>query len=189
MPIIRTPDHRHMNPHSHFTFHPYDKDSFFEQMTMKQVYRSGPHLTSPNMYELIHIVYVSFALRNLSEKELHDLLEEIRAKNHSRDVTGLLLYNDRSFIQVIEGGKKTIQHLFNTIKNDSRHTNVVKLLEEPIDKRAFPDWSMGFQRISNEQSSKIPGFSDFMQREKPAETIRGSTQQVVYLLDSFRKYT
>ncbi|MFO7828270.1 MAG: BLUF domain-containing protein, partial [Bacteroidales bacterium] len=78
---------------------------------------------------------------------------------------------------------------FKAIEQDTRHTNVVKLLEESIEKRAFPDWSMGFRRISKKQTSRIPGFSDFLTAETPEKLISGSTEQVMYLLDSFRKYT
>lgn len=42
MPVIRTYDVRHMNLHLYFTFNIVDKDSFFEQTTEKQVYRSKP---------------------------------------------------------------------------------------------------------------------------------------------------
>ena len=111
------------------------------------------------MKELIHIVYVSFAQKELSEKELTGLLKEIRSKNAEQGITGLLLYNDGAFIQVIEGSKEIINRVFKSISNDQRHTNVVKLLEEPIVQRAFPDWTMGFRQISDEQSASIPGFS------------------------------
>jgi hypothetical protein len=141
------------------------------------------------MDDLIHIVYVSFANEQLSEKALEDLLTSIRKKNEKQDVTGLLLYNDGSFIQVIEGADETIRNLFDVIKQDRRHSNVVKLLEEPIEKRAFPDWSMGYRKLSKKQSSRLPGYSEFMHAENPVSVIKGSTEEVVYLLDSFRKYT
>jgi len=141
------------------------------------------------MKDLIHVVYVSFAQKDLSEKELQYLLKEIRGKNAEQGITGLLLYNEGSFIQVIEGSEEIIQRVFKSISQDNRHTNVVKLLEEPIKNRAFPDWTMGFRRISDAQSSSIPGFSDFMHRENPVQTIQNSTEQVIYLLNSFRKYT
>lgn len=141
------------------------------------------------MTDLIQLVYVSFASKSLTEKELEGLLTEIREKNAQQNVTGLLLYNDLNFIQVIEGATGTIHNLFNAIERDSRHNNVVKLLEEPIKKRAFPDWSMGYRKLSKEQSSGIPGFSNFMYAENPEKLIKGSTEQVMYLLNSFRRYT
>lgn len=141
------------------------------------------------MTDLIHLVYISFAGKSLSEKELESLLKEIRKKNAQQNVTGLLLYNNLNFIQVIEGATETIHKIFNAIERDSRHTNVVKLLEEPIKKRAFPDWYMGYRKLTKEQSSSIPGFSNFLNGEDQEKIIRGSTQQVMHLLNSFRKYT
>lgn len=141
------------------------------------------------MSELIHIVYVSSSSGRLSEEELEEFLSEIRRRNQQLEVTGLLLYNDGFFIQVIEGAQDTIENLFQVIKKDRRHSNIVKLLEEPISSRAFPDWSMGYRKISNEQSSRIPGFSDFMQSNNPEEAIKGGTKEVIYLLNSFRQYT
>jgi len=141
------------------------------------------------MADLIHIVYVSFSSISLTEKEIIDLLREIRKKNKEHKVTGLLLYNDKSFIQVIEGATNTINTLFEKIKQDNRHENVVKLLEEPIENRAFPDWSMGFRQITSEQTARIPGFSRFMFTETSETAIQKSTQQVIYLLNQFKVHT
>jgi len=141
------------------------------------------------MPDLIHIVYVSFSNKSLTEDEIVQLLKEVRAKNKAQDVTGLLLYNNEAFIQVIEGEKESIHTLYELIKKDTRHTNVVKLLEEPIEARAFPDWSMGFQRITKKETSEIRGFSDFMLSDNPEEKIKNTTSDVIYLLNKFRKYT
>jgi len=141
------------------------------------------------MPELFHIVYVSFSCSQLSEKELKDLLTEIRRKNKSHDVTGMLLYNDGSFIQVVEGEKQILKDLYERIKKDSRHENIVKLVEEPIEKRTFPDWSMGYEVVDYKQVSKIPGYSNFMSSDNPEELIKGSTKEIMSLLNSFKKYT
>jgi hypothetical protein len=138
---------------------------------------------------LIHIVYVSFASRDLKEEDLDDFLVNIRQKNKEYGITGLLLYNNGSFIQVIEGKKETIQNLFSVIKNDSRHNNVVMLHEEQIKQRDFPDWCMGYKKLSNRKSSKIPGFSDYMNSENPEKTIKNSTKEIMDLLESFRQHT
>jgi len=141
------------------------------------------------MSELIHIVYVSTSTHDLSELELDDLLKGIRAKNKRNDITGLLLYNDGMFIQVIEGEIKRIIDLFDLVKSDSRHKNIVQILKEPIQKRSFPDWSMGFKRITNEDLESIQGFSTFMSDDTEWVPNPDIAEQVLYLLNSFRKYT
>ncbi len=141
------------------------------------------------MSKLIHIVYMSFSSRNLSEEELDDFLTLIRKKNQTRGVTGLLLYNDETFIQIIEGYQDSIDELFEIISKDNKHTNILKLLEEPIDKRAFPDWSMGFRRLSQIQKNNIPGYFDFIQGKQSNIDSLECSQAVKQLLLSFKKHT
>ncbi|MGZ2371529.1 BLUF domain-containing protein [Ancylomarina sp. YFZ004] len=141
------------------------------------------------MADLIHIVYLSYSEKELSESELNGFLATIRRKNEIQNITGLLLYNDEAFIQVIEGKKDTILNLFDIISNDSRHSNIVKLLEEPITKRAFPDWAMGFRKLDKQQNVQIPGFSDFMQNKRSEIDNKECAVAVKHLLYSFRKHT
>lgn len=141
------------------------------------------------MPNLIHIVYVSFSSNQLSELELDQLLSEIRPKNLANGVTGLLLYNDEIFIQVIEGELNTIRTLYDILQKDKRHTNVVKILEERIDQRSFPNWSMGYQKLSKEDSKDLPGFTDVMSSSDIRETLKQSSQAIVDLIVKFMKYT
>ncbi|MCZ4694949.1 hypothetical protein DWB61_08100 [Ancylomarina euxinus] len=138
------------------------------------------------MADLIHIVYLSYSEKELSESELNGFLATIRRKNEIQNITGLLLYNDEAFIQVIEGKREIIQNLFKLISKDSRHSNMVKLLEEPIEKRDFPGWSMGFRKLNKQQTPRVPGYSDFMQNK---DAIMDCSDAVMHLLYSFRKHT
>ncbi|WP_321515561.1 BLUF domain-containing protein [Marinifilum fragile] len=141
------------------------------------------------MPNLIHIVYVSFSRNQLSELELDELLSEIRPKNLATGVTGLLLYNDEIFIQVIEGESDTIHDLYDRLQKDKRHTNIVKILEERIDQRSFPNWSMGYQKLSKEDSKDLPGFTDVMSSNDIRERLKQSSQAIVDLIVKFMKYT
>jgi len=143
----------------------------------------------PTMADLIHIVYLSYSEKELSESELNGFLATIRRKNEIQNITGLLLYNDEAFIQVIEGKRETIRHLFDNISKDSRHSNILKLLEEPITKRAFPGWSMGFRKLDKEQSPQVPGYSDFMQNKHSKIDYKDCAEAVKHLLYSFREHT
>jgi hypothetical protein len=141
------------------------------------------------MPDLIHIVYVSFSSDKLSELELDQLLAEIRPKNQANGVTGLLLYNDEIFIQVIEGESEIIKSLYHRLQNDRRHTNIVKILEEGIKKRSFPDWSMGYQKLSKEESNAIPGYTDLMTTDDLRTSLQKSSKAIIELVEKFMKYT
>jgi len=141
------------------------------------------------MPDLIRIVYMSFSSKVLSETELNGFLATIRRKNQVQNITGLLLYSDEAFIQVIEGEKDIIHHIFKLISQDSRHSNMVKLIEEPISKRAFPSWSMGFRKLDNSNKASIVGYSDFMQNDKSKFASTECVESVRQLLYSFKKHT
>ena len=114
-------------------------------------------------YELI---YVSLASWKMNSDDLESIIEEANRKNITREITGCLYYNDRTFIQVLEGDKKKILDLYLKITMDARHQNVQKIWEGAIEERAFPRFSMGlfldddqnYQReinkILNEASTK-----------------------------------
>ena len=67
------------------------------------------------------LVYTSIANKKMSDDDLEDLLKKIRKKNETRHVTGMLLYLDPFFMQVLEGEEAMVNDLFNLIKQDSRH--------------------------------------------------------------------
>jgi len=98
----------------------------------------------------------------------------------------LLLYNEEAFIQVIEGKREIIKNLFGRISKDSRHSNMVKLLEKPIKKRAFPTWFMGSRMLDKQQTLEVPDHTDFIQNKN---AIIDYSEAVMHLLYSFRKHT
>ncbi|WPU92625.1 BLUF domain-containing protein [Mucilaginibacter sabulilitoris] len=105
-----------------------------------------------------YIVYVSTAKRLLSEKELIDLLKVSRARNKKYNVTGMLLYCQGTFMQVLEGDKNSLELIYKTIELDQRHKNIIKLAEGILKKRNFPEWSMAFASVNSETLQEIEGF-------------------------------
>jgi hypothetical protein len=96
---------------------------------------------------LLEIVYSSETPVPLSTAEVRTLLEHARHKNAQTNVTGLLCYDHKQFLQIIEGEIDVILDLFHAIQNDPRHTNVRILHEGDIDRRAFDDWKMAYEPV------------------------------------------
>ena len=115
--------------------------------------------------QLFHIGYVSTESSTLSEDNLIAILEEARISNERSDITGLLLYREGSFYQVLEGTNSAVTTTFEAIKDDQRHKDVRVLFEEDTDTREFPDWRMGFLNLNNADLEMISGFSDFLRRD------------------------
>jgi len=94
----------------------------------------------------------------------------------------MLLYDDGSFLQVLEGEREPMSALYERILADRRHTSIMKLLEREIDERQFGDWKMGFVSVPH-LASALPGYTEFLQlRDQPAS----SGTQALKVLSQFR---
>ena len=106
---------------------------------------------------LTTLIYISSALHEMDDAELDQLLVEARAQNLALDITGMLLYSGGTFMQVLEGERDTVLRLYARIINDPRHKDVTLIEHETCETRCFPDWSMGFRRISSGESGGKSG--------------------------------
>jgi len=106
------------------------------------------------------IIYLSTATKLMSDLQLNNLLETARKQNFSKNITGLLIYMDGNFLQIIEGDDLEVNNLFNKISFDKRHKNIICVNDEIIEKRQFPDWNMGFKATSYNILNKEHSYRD-----------------------------
>jgi EAL domain-containing protein (putative c-di-GMP-specific phosphodiesterase class I) len=137
------------------------------------------------MAHLIHLIYCSTAKHSFSRSELSVLLINARKRNVQLGVTGILLYSDGNFFQVLEGEIETVDHLFKKISQDDRHKNVTIIIREAIPERAFGDWTMAYSDISPEEADTIIGASDFF--GKGASFANLGQGRAKKLLNAFRQ--
>jgi nitrogen-specific signal transduction histidine kinase/CheY-like chemotaxis protein len=91
------------------------------------------------------LVYASRAAANFSETDLIDILKVARLENGKTGVTGVLIYHNGYFLQMLEGDFSILNTLFyEHICKDTRHNNIATLFQEYKPKRDFPNWNMGF---------------------------------------------
>lgn len=124
-----------------------------------------------SMSSLIHCIYTSAAARALSTPEISELLHKAREKNQRLGLTGMLLYADASFFQVLEGEEQVVNALYARIQQDKRHTRVTKVISEAIPKRSFDAWTMGFSAATREELAGISGLNDFFRKAHCFDTI------------------
>jgi hypothetical protein len=118
---------------------------------------------------MLQLVYVSSATTHFSKAELLELLTKSRTKNSALGITGMLLYKDGNFMQMLEGEDDPVRQLFETIVKDPRHHNSIVLIDELAETAFFADWSMGFRDLSDKSLETLPGFSQIINRPKAAE--------------------
>ena len=131
------------------------------------------------------LIYLSAATKLFSNTDLLDILTVSRLKNTSLNITGLLIYHEGSIIQILEGDEMQLNLVFDSIKNDPRHKNIIKYGNFNIAERSFPDWSMGFKQISDENWKKLEGYLDLNEKEKFDWIKNSKNNQIIKLIKAF----
>ena len=87
------------------------------------------------------IVYISTAT-GLAPAEVERLVESAQRNNAERGISGFLIYNGRNFLQLVEGEQAALMSLMAKLARDPRHSGMLVLIDEPIEARSCPSWSM-----------------------------------------------
>ena len=136
---------------------------------------------------MISLIYVSTAVYLLSSEELLDILRVSRRNNEVGPVTGLLLYKDGNFMQVLEGPEEAVMNIFGKILRDTRHTDIIVISKEPITVREFADWRMAFLNLDDETLKTESALSDFLKESFRADTFCNSPNFAHKMLLSFKE--
>jgi len=137
---------------------------------------------------MIHLIYISSATSWPSEDDLKQLLAQSRARNLKRNITGMLLYDNATYMQVLEGREKDVHDIYNSILKDPRNTGNVVLVEEEISQRDFQNWSMGFKILKSCSPEELPGFQDAFNGKLDKELAVKNTSKALALLMGFAKH-
>ena len=136
---------------------------------------------------MLSLVYVSSAKQKFSEEDLKALLQKSRDHNVPLGLTGMLLYKDGNFMQVLEGPEEAVTALYAKIEHDPAHHGVLELMRKPIQEREFADWSMGFQNLKDIKVQQMPGYSPFLNEALNSAAFRTDPTRAQKLLGMFRE--
>jgi len=123
----------------------------YEQTLLERYVRG--ELTIDQVVDLLdastfYLLYRSRATVLPSEADLQDLLTHARHANAERHITGLLLYREGRYVQVLEGAEEVVRPLYAKIRCDPRHTQVVTVSEGYAPRRRFPHWRMAIGHVA-----------------------------------------
>jgi hypothetical protein len=91
------------------------------------------------------LAYISFSRLPLQEATLSDILGASRRNNSRDEITGILMYEDRTFFQVLEGEQSAVEDCYyKRIFNDPRHCRLSLYWYGLSERRVFSDWAMGY---------------------------------------------
>lgn len=127
------------------------------------------------------LVYASAAAD--AAPDIKDILAVARRNNARNGLTGLLLFAEGNFIQALEGPGDALDATYKRILKDPRHKLIIELYRAPLERRNFPDWSMGARTI---EGVEIPGGAFELTRSSLEDLHRHDRGEEVFtLLKSF----
>ena len=103
------------------------------------------------------IMYSSQATEPMTVTGLEEILRDARTGNEARNVTGVLVYVEGIFFQIVEGDRDVLRNLMASIARDSRHHSVKVFYEAEVETRAFESWRMAYLNATAEQLSTWAG--------------------------------
>ena len=112
---------------------------------------------------LIELLYTSTATEEMSDDTLAGLLEVSRRNNAAAGITGLLLYHEGTFMQVLEGEKEAIMNLYQRIVLDPRHTGSRVLWQVAVEAPTFSEWAMAYRVRGDVDPTRLKGYSRFLE--------------------------
>lgn len=112
---------------------------------------------------LTYILYQSDRKPICTEAEIQKILASCKKNNSHKDITGMLIYTNNKFMQMLEGDYNAITELYNKIKQDQRHHHVVSISLGMLKKRNFPGWAMALKEVDKKHLTII---SEMAQEEK-----------------------
>ncbi|HYH18918.1 MAG TPA: BLUF domain-containing protein [Azospirillum sp.] len=122
--------------------------------------------------ELCRLIYFSRLAGRVSKADLKSILTRSRVNNARTDVTGALCFDNRYFLQILEGRRVHVNRVFARIAGDSRHCDVSLVSFTPVAERLFPSWSMmfvGADQLTRETCRRFCGVEAFRPERLTAE--------------------
>jgi len=132
-----------------------------------------------------HLLYISDALRPMTQDDLDAIRDVSNTFNAKHGITGVLLYSAGHFVQLLEGEPSVIRALYDKIVQDPRHMNLRLLVERPADRRVFADWDMGVLDLDQHASRHRESLDELVQLAGTGATSPDGTPIEMEILSRF----
>ena len=111
---------------------------------------------------LHRVVYMSTAVGVLRAEELDRIYLRAQAANSRADITGMMLFYEGTFLQVLEGSTAGVTSLLEKIRRDRRHSGLVVLESQSTAERCFGS-AMNFIAARKLSAGEKHAFSELRQ--------------------------
>ena len=136
---------------------------------------------------LVQSVYSSAATEPMPKSKLYKILVEARVNNKLSDVTGLLVYVDGKFLQILEGEEGVVASLLEKISHDRRHKDLKVVYKANIEQRTFASWQMAYVSLSARELAAWAGLRNTTTLEDTLATLESEPNRFPAVLRELLK--
>lgn len=104
---------------------------------------------------MLRLIYTSAATSTMSQAEKRALVEESKLNNAQYGIIGVLIFMNNDFLHILEGPDEAVEQLFDHLRADARHHQIMLLTKEPIEDFTFDQAALVF--IDVMEKLNIPG--------------------------------
>ncbi|WP_424494936.1 BLUF domain-containing protein [Salinimicrobium sp. GXAS 041] len=127
------------------------------------------------------ICYVSTAVPGLDINQIQEILDVSERNNNLKNITGILLFSEGNFFQVLEGDKEVLDQLYEVIRQDKRHHSLLKILQKEVEEPQFESYICSFSAANaTNKSTEVKSYLAEVDNLNPS--VRNS---VKYILQTF----
>jgi len=109
------------------------------------------------------ICYVSSSYNDLKSNDLNKLFNATIRNNTRSKISGILIYKNGNFLQILEGEADKVDNLYQKICLDTRHHGAILIIETKLCDRIFDSYDKEFPIINNKkQMSKLKHYLNWL---------------------------
>lgn len=131
------------------------------------------------------LIYLSSAVRLATGEELRHILDTARRNNGREGVTGLLMYHDGTFLQILEGEDDAVDRTFGRIASNDMHRGLQTLPPAQVHERLFADWSMAFAKPGTLCGNDTLGAKAFEAVKQDLDRIKALDKRAAIFMRTF----
>lgn len=107
---------------------------------------------------LYHLLYISEFEQNGSH-DMDAIVQGSRAFNKKHHITGALWFNGSTFVQMLEGDRKSLSQVLERIMKSDAHSDIEIVFFEPAAERIFSEWSMAYYHATKDEQDIVKKFA------------------------------
>lgn len=95
------------------------------------------------------LIYVSEAQKSLTKLDFNAIIKVAIKNNEEMGITGILIFENGHFFQLLEGEAIHIDNLLSILRKDSRHKNIQIIYDKINSNRLVANWAMSYLDLTD----------------------------------------